>query len=284
LKAPADLEVENATLRRELNEARQQQTATTDVLKVISRSTFDLQAVLDTLIESAARLTDSSNATIFMRDGDAVVMRAHRGPLAPQLGRRFPINRSWVTGHAMVDARTIHVANLMEADEYPEGKALALQRGHRATMASPLIRDGIAIGAILVRRTEARAYSQRQIELLESFADQAVIAIENVRLFEAEQQRTRELSESLQQQTATADVLKVISRSTFDLQTVLNTLVESAARLCEAEQAIISQRDEGGLYKLAATFGFSREFEEYAKQTPFAPGRGTITGRTALER
>jgi signal transduction histidine kinase len=280
LKAPADLEVENATLRRELNEARQQQTATTDVLKVISRSTFDLQAVLDTLIESAARLTDSSNATIFMRDGDAVVMRAHRGPLAPQLGRRFPINRSWVTGHAMVDARTIHVANLMEADEYPEGKALALQRGHRATMTSPLIRDGVAIGAILVRRTEARDFSQSQIELLESFADQAVIAIENVRLFDDVQARTRELSEALEQQTATAEVLGVISSAPGELEPVFQTMLENATRLCEAESAVLVLR-EGGDLRYAARYKAPIALLEQTERDPlFRPGPASGLGRS----
>jgi signal transduction histidine kinase len=276
----ADLQQQVSALTRELAEARDEQTATADVLKVISRSTFDLQVVLDSLIESAAQLTDSSNATIFMRDGDAVVMRAHRGPLAPQLGRRFPINRSWVTGHAMVDARTIHVANLMEADEYPEGKALALQRGHRATMASPLIRDGFTIGAILVRRNEARAYSQRQIELLESFADQAVIAIENTRLFNDVQARTRELSEALEQQTATSEVLGVISSAPGELEPVFQTMLENATRLCEAESAVLVLR-EGGDLRYAARYNAPTELLEQTERDPlFRPGPASGLGRS----
>jgi signal transduction histidine kinase len=276
----ADLQQQVTALTRELVEAREQQTATADVLKVISRSTFDLQAVLDSLIVSAARLTDSSNATIFMRDGDAVMMRAHVGPLAPQLGRRFPINRSWVTGHAMVDARTIHVANLMEADEYPEGKALALQRGHRATMTSPLIRDGVAIGAILVRRTEARDFSQSQIELLESFADQAVIAIENVRLFDDVQARTRELSEAVEQQTATSEVLRVISSSPTDLHSALGEIAESAARLLDVLDVAI-MRVEGDVLRLVAKHGPS---PIWGVGDARLINRNWVTGRAVVDR
>src|SRR5260221_9410340 len=277
----ADLQQQVTALTRELVEAREQQTATADVLKVISRSTFDLQAVLDSLIVSAARLTDSSNATIFMRDGDAVIMRAHVGPLAPQLGRRFPINRSWVTGHAMVDARTIHVANLMEADEYPEGKALALQRGHRATMTSPLIRDGVAIGAILVRRTEARDFSQRQIELLESFADQAVIAIENVRLFDDVQARTRELSEALEQQTATSEVLQVISSAPGELEPVFQTMLEKATRLSEAQEASLVLR-EGDDLKIVTRYYSPAAPLEATRRDPmlFRPGPASCVRRS----
>jgi two-component system, NtrC family, sensor kinase len=150
--------------------------------------------------------------------------------------------------------------------------------GARTALGVPLLREGSPIGLFVVLRCKMHPFTGRQIELFETFADQAVIAIENVRLFEAEQQRTRELAESLQQQTATADVLKVISRSTFDLQTVLDTLVQSAAHLCEADTVTVG-RPKGETFYFEATYGFSREYAD-----PAGIDRGTVSGRTWLER
>jgi signal transduction histidine kinase len=145
------------------------------------------------------------------------------------------------------------------------------------------MREGNLVGVLTVVRHEPRAFTQKQIELIETFADQAVIAIENVRLFDAVQQRTNDLSESLQQQTATADVLKVISRSAFDLKSVLQTLVESAAQLCGADKATIT-RQKGGMFYRSEAYGFSKEFMECVKEIPVGRGRGTATGRALLER
>ncbi|HEX8665495.1 MAG TPA: GAF domain-containing protein, partial [Beijerinckiaceae bacterium] len=267
----------------ELQESLEYQTATSEVLNVISRSPNDLQPVLDTLAESAARLCEAVNATIFLREGEAVVPRAHVGPLG-KLGERRALDRGWVTGRAVLDRRTIHVPDLLAVseDEYPNGKELARAYGHRATLATPLIRKGTAIGAILVRRGEARPFSEKQVALLETFADQAVIAINNVGLFEEVQARTRELEDSLQQQTATADVLKVISRSTFDLQTVLDTLSESAARLCDADMAGITRQRGSGFY-YAAAYNFPEPFYQHIHRVAHERDRGSVIGRTLIE-
>jgi signal transduction histidine kinase len=258
-----------------MDEAREQQASTAAILRAISSSPTDVRAVLNAVVTAAARLCEELDATILLRDGDAVVPLTHSGPLGAPFGQRQPLTRQWVTGRAVLEARTIHVPDLLESDEFPEGKEMAVRYGHRATLVVPLLREGKATGAILVRRREPRPFTYGQIHLLEIFAAQAVIAIENTRLL-------NELRESLQQQTATSDVLGVISRSKFDLQPVLDTIVEAASRLCDAEFAIIrTLRD--GKYHIVAANNAEAAFIKYAIEHPVSPGRGSLVGRTALE-
>src|SRR5262249_35842267 len=188
---------------------------------------------------------------------------------------------------AFVDREPVHVHDLqVAADEFPDGSAYARRFGLQTILAAPLLRENEAIGVLVIRRAEVRPFTDKQIALLTTFARQAAIAIENVRLFDEVQARTRELSESLEQQTATSEVLKVVSRTTFDLQAVLETLVRSAASLCDAGQALVYQRDDD-IYRLAVNYGFSPEDEHYMREHlklhPIRPGRGTLVGRAALE-
>jgi len=250
---------------RELGEALDQQTATSEVLNVISSSPTDIQAVLDAVVASAARLCEALDAWIVLRDGDVVVSRAHSGPLgALPLGHRQPLNRHWVTGRAVLEARTIHVPDLLDSDEYPEGKEMALRYGHRATLVVPLLRDATAIGAILVRRREARPFTDKQIELVSNFAKQVLIAIENTRLL-------NELREALEQQTATSEVLSVISSSPGQLEPAFQAMLEKATRICDAKFGTLMLR-EGDAFRIMAIHGtLPPEYVEERRRRPVMP-------------
>ena len=275
----AVIAIENARLfdevqarTRDLSEALQQQTATADVLKVISRSTFDLSAVLNTLVELAVRLCDGYDSVILLREGEWLVFGAHHGPM-PMDFVKWPLTRSWTAGRAVIDAKPVHVHDLTAApDEFPDGQAMAIRLGHRTILSVPLLREGEAIGSLTVRRAEVRPFSDKQIELVETFADQAVIAIENVRLFDEVQTRTRELAELLKRQTATSEVLSIISSSAGELQPVFETMLAKATELCEASYGTMWLR-EGNAFRAGAIHGALPEaFLELHRTGNLGPG------------
>jgi GAF domain-containing protein len=292
--AQAVIAVENTRLLNELRESLQQQTATADVLKVISRSAFDLHAVLGSLTESAARLCDAEKAFIFKRDGDVFRFAASFGfsDKFDEYSRENPMTpgRGTITGRAASEGRTIHIPDVLADAEY-EGTGFQSRGQYRTGLGVPLLREGETTGVFGLTRTDVRPFTDKQIELVTTFADQAAIAIQNAKLFEEVQARTRDLQESLEYQTATADVLKVISRSTFDLRPVLATMAETAARLCEAEMAFVSQRD-GDVFRYITAVGSTPEamadavkFQVYLDTHPIsAAGRRTMTGRVMSER
>src|SRR5262249_42478915 len=280
----AVIAIENVRLFNELKEALEQQTATSEILGVIASSPTNIQPVLDIVAQNAARLCEASDALIFRVNGDRQQRVASYGSM-PVMEEAFnSLTRGSPSGRAMLDRETIHVHDLVASEsDFPDAKTRGVALGVRTALVAPLLRGGISIGAIYVRRKEVRPFSEKQIQLLKTFADQAVIAIENVRLFKELQDRNRDLTEALERQTATSEVLKVISRSTFDLEPVLETLAENAARLCAADKAFI-YRFENGLLNMAVAYNCSAELRDFVERNPVGPGRYSVTSRAALER
>ena len=276
---------------RELSTALDQQTATSEVLGVISGSPGELDPVFHAMLANATRLCEAKFGDLYLMEGDAFRICAQHGapPAYVEERQRNPVMRAGPgTGvaRAAQTRQAVHIADVRAEPAYAECDPMRLATadlaGARTLLAVPMLKENAVLGVIGIYRQEVRPFSAKQIELVTNFARQAVIAIENTRLLGELRQRTDDLSESLQQQTATADVLKVISRSTFDLEAVLQTLVESAARLCDANKATITRQKDGVFFR-AEAYGFSREFIDYVRDVPVKPERGTVTGRALLE-
>jgi two-component system, NtrC family, sensor kinase len=284
-------ETEVARLTRELREAQEQQTATAEVLKIISTSPTELQPVLEVVARSAARFCEADDVTIFELDEQYLHTAAHWGTVPQEIGVRFPCVRGQVTGRAVLERKPVHVIDLQaEADEFPEGSAFARRFGHRTIAAVPLLREGVAVGSIVLRRAEVNPFTDKQITLLETFAAQAVIAIENTRLLNELRQRTDELSqrtddltESLQQQTATSEILGVISESPGELKPVFDAVLENATRLCEATFGTL-YRFENGAFWATALRNAPPEFAAFLQSGPLRPSPVSTLGRAANSR
>jgi PAS domain S-box-containing protein len=290
----AVIAIENVRLFKELearnhdlSDSLEQQTATGEVLRVISRSPTDVQPVFDVLAESAARLCESFDAGIWRRDGDRLLLVAHHGPIPiGQVGAfSLPLVRGTAAGRAVLDAQPVHVADMqMETSEFPESSENARLMGFRTILCVPLMREGTAIGTINLRRTEIHPFMARHVSLLQTFADQAVIAVENVRLFTEVQERNRELTESLEQQTATADILRAISSSPTDVQPVFDIIGARAEQLCDAAISMVSRFD-GELIHLVALHGVTGPGAEVVRDAfPMRPDEETLSARAVRSR
>ena len=283
----AVIAIENTRLLNELRQSLEQQTATADVLRVISSSPGELEPVFQAMLENAVRICEAKFGVLHLSEGDGFRLAAMRNapPAYAELRRREPVmgrpNPRTAIGRAAATKRTVQIADVQAEPGYFDplpgfsGTQMPALTGARTIVAVPMLKDDSLIGVIIIFRQDVRPFSDKQISLVQNFAAQAVIAIENARLL-------NELRESLDQQSATADVLKVISRSTFDLRRVLQTLVESAARFCAADNATVI-REKDGLFYTAEAYGYSREFLDYIRNTPIKTERGSASGRALVE-
>jgi GAF domain-containing protein len=272
-----ELNDEIESLKSSLSDALEQQTATSEILRVISSSPVDLQPVLDTVVASAARYCSAHDATLLHLDGGSLRLAAHYGPIPVPVGRPIPVVRGTTSGRAVLERRAVHVADIQaEAEEFPESRAFAKELGYRTQLSVPLLREGAAIGTIVLRRVEMNPFTDKQIALLQTFADQAVIAIENVRLF-------NETKEALERQTATSEILRVISQSPTDTQPVFDAIAENTARLCSVEDVFIVLVAGDSLRAVAATGQLTGLIPDYnARRVPVS--RTSVAGRVIVDR
>ena len=286
----AEARTQLAEAREHLSEALEQQSATSEVLKVISRSAFDLQLVLDTLVESAVRLCDADHAWLFQREGEFfrwVTSFGHATDVRAQLRdyfkpRKVPVDRGSITGRTAMEARAVHVPDVLADPEYTWSGAQKIG-GYRAALGAPLLHKGTVVGVIFVAKTVPQPFTAKQIELVTTFADQAVIAIENTRLLNELRQRTDDLSELLEQQTAASQVLQVISSSTGELEPVFQAILASATRTCDAKFGLL-YRIENGAARIISKIGTPPAFAEYLKRGPHRPPLNRVSPLTPIGR
>jgi two-component system, NtrC family, sensor kinase len=283
----AVIAIENARLLKELrqrtadlSEALTYQTGSANILKVIASSPTDINPVFQAIVESACELCDAYDAVLRLKSGDNLCFSAHHGPISTFTHER-PINRDWSAGRAVIDQKPIQIADLLspEGNEFPEAREIALQQKHRTVLSVPLLREGECLGAITLRRKEVHPFSDKQITLLQTFADQAVIAIENVRLFDEVQAKTRDLTEALTYQTGSANILSVIASSPTDVGPVLQAIVENACELCQAYDAIVLLKDGDQLHFSAHHGPIMVEADKWPINRNWTAGRAFLERR-----
>jgi signal transduction histidine kinase len=268
--------------QRQLAEVLEQQAATSEILGIIARSGTDVQSVLDIVCQSAARLCEAYDSTIWRPDGDRVVPVAHYGPITQV--EALPLVRGTIAGRTILEKRTLHIADVYaQADEFPESSKLARRLSFRTVLSVPLIRQGAVIGTIALRRAKPRRFTERQVAVLQTFADEAVIAIENARLLNELRQRTDDLTESLEQQTATSEVLGVISSSPGDLQQVFEAMLENATRICDAKFGNLALFDGKDL-RVAAMHNAPPALEKLRRTDPVINLEGSVGGTVVRTR